>query len=364
LRHLAFAFFISAILLQGCASSRPKTDAQLGPIKEYEDRVKVKPLDSSSPESTPVPLQTENIPKEGAKPKATPTPPPPIGIEPVIKKAIKKRKKKAEAQGAPPSDVAEAASSSKHFPDIEDGTNFIGRRPIADPFRIGEKVTLMVTYFGVSAGDATLEVKPFVEVNGRKAYHFYSKLNSSSVFSMFYKVDDYGEAFLDYEQMIPINFTISAVETKQIMDVRAFFDWKNMKVDYWRKRVTQEDGVQETKTQWPLEPFAQNTYSALQYIRLFPMKVGETYRYKVADDGKLWEVKAKALRKEILKTDLGTFPTTVVEPSVEVGGVFKPMGEVLFWFTDDDRKFLVKFEAKIKIGKLIGYLKGLDRGGP
>ena len=40
------------------------------------------------------------------------------------------------------------------------------------------------------------------------------------------------------------------------------------------------------------------------------------------------------------------------------------MGEVYFWFTDDDRKFPIKFESKIKIGKLVGYLKALEKGAP
>jgi hypothetical protein len=181
---------------------------------------------------------------------------------------------------------------------------------------------------------------------------------------MFYKVDDYGESFMDYDQLVPITYTIAATETKQIMDVRAFFDWKTLRGDYWRRRVTKEDGVKEHKAEWVLEPYCQNVYTALQYIRTFQLRVGETYRYKVCDDGKVWEVKAKVLREEVLKTEVGTFNTLVIEPQVAIDGILKPMGEVLFWLSNDDRKFFLKFEAKIKIGKLVGYVKALERGRP
>ena len=344
-------------LFLGCASSSPKTDVVLGTNKEYDQKVIVKDLDSQ-PQPT-VSLDPSKI-AEGT-PSSSSTIQPPLGLEPKQTRELKTKKKKKET--ALPEDVS-TTPSLKHLPEYEGQDGFTGRRPSVDPFHVGEKVTLMMTYFGVSAGDATLEVRPFKEVNGRKAYHFYSKLTSSSVFSMFYKVDDYAEVFLDYDQMVPINFVLSAVETKQLMDIRAFFDWKTMKADFWRKRVTKEDGPKEVKETWDLEPYIQNVYSALQYIRVFPMKVGDTYRYKVIDDKKTWEVSAKILRKEVLKTDAGTFNTTVIEPTVGIGGILKPMGEVLFWLTDDDRKFIVKFEAKIKIGKIIGYLKALDKGAP
>ncbi|MBK9293240.1 MAG: DUF3108 domain-containing protein [Oligoflexia bacterium] len=321
----------------GCASKTPnlKEPVDLAPIKEYEDKIKVK-----------------EIKTEAAKNKSS------LGLEPIIKKELKgKRKKRDETIEGENVDVT-------RLPEVEDKEGFSGRRPVAEPYRVGEKITLMITYFGVSAGDATLEIKPHVEVNGRRAYHFYSSLKSSAVFSMFYKVDDYCETFMDYEQLVPLNFTLSAKETKQLREVRMFFDWKTLKSNYWEQRVTADEGKQEKKKEWELVPFSQNIYTALQYVRVFKLRDGKTYTYQVSDDGTTWSVKAKVVRREVLKTDLGSFKTVVIEPEVSTKGILKPMGEVLFWFTDDDRKFPIKFESKIKIGKLVGYLKALEPGAP
>ena len=60
-------------------------------------------------------------------------------------------------------------------PDIEDSEGFIDnqRRPLVDPFKVGERVTHEVTYLGAIAGDLILSIKPFASVNGRKNYNFF-----------------------------------------------------------------------------------------------------------------------------------------------------------------------------------------------
>ncbi|RYZ63366.1 MAG: DUF3108 domain-containing protein, partial [Proteobacteria bacterium] len=83
-----------------------------------------------------------------------------------------------------------------------------GRRPAIDPFRAGEKVTLEVSYFSVVAGDMTIETRGFAEVNGRKSYRFAGVAHSTSVFAMFYAIDDWFETFVDYETLVPQSYSL------------------------------------------------------------------------------------------------------------------------------------------------------------
>ena len=352
----AWILSLSFLLLTSCAGRSPKFDhdVQIGPITEYDAKVKIQPLATPPPEPVIAPNQ----------PQPSPTPQAKLGLEPVPKVEVKGKHRKKKSLPLSDEQIVKEENPSVRLPEIEDSEGFNGRRPLVDPFHVGEKVTLMLTYFGVSAGDTTLEVKPFVELNGRKAYHFYSAMKSSSVFSMFYKVDDFGESYMDFDQLVPLTFSLSATETKQLKEVRQFFDWKTKKADYWERRVTKESGVEEKKKDWDIVPFSQNIYTAVQYARVFQLRDGKTYIYHVSDDGRTWDVRATVVRRELLKTDLGNFKTIVIKPEVATEGVLKAMGEVLFWYTDDDRKFPIKFEAKIKIGKVIGYLKALDRGLP
>ena len=73
-------------------------------------------------------------------------------------------------------------------------------------------------------------------------------------------------------------------------------------------------------------------------------------------------MKAEVLRTEKLDTALGELDTVVIRPEIQIGGVFKPQGEILFWLTNDDRKFLVQFSSKIKIGPVMGYVSKINKG--
>lgn len=245
-------------------------------------------------------------------------------------------------------------------PELEDHEGFSGRRPLIDPFRVGEKIVLEVTYMNVVAGSLALEVKPFTMVNGKKAYHLFLSVKSGKTFSIFYSVDDHAESFLDFEDLVPHNLEIHVNESAQRKEIRSIFDWKSSTAKYWENKVTNK-GQSNRKAEWKIEPYAQNVLSAAFYLRTFQLIPGKKLAFRVADDGKNMVFKGEVLRREILKTALGEIPTVVVKPEITIEGVFKPMGEILFWMTDDDRKFIVRIESKIRIGTLIAKLKEIRR---
>jgi hypothetical protein len=330
----AVALLISA-LLAGCAS-KPldyKDAAQLSKIEEFDKLVQI----------TDIKKDAEAKAEKKSKAKV-----------PEQKIVAKKKKRKGKKH----------AKKEQRQPTWEDSEGFAGRRPVKDPFVVGEKVTMMMTYFGVSAGDMTLSVKPFVDVNGRKSYHFHVALHSSDLFSLFYLVDDWGETFVDYETLLPPSMAIGAKESKKLLALKSAFDFQKDKAYRWERAVYKGEGPQEKKKEWKISPFSQNVISAFWYIRTFRLTPGKTLNFRVADDGKNMNVKVEVLRRERIKTLKGEFNTVVLKPTVEIGGIFQPMGNVFFWLTDDDRKMFVRMEAEIKIGKVIGQLREIDWGKP
>lgn len=244
----------------------------------------------------------------------------------------------------------------KKEPSLEDAEGFNGRRPILDPFKVGEKVTLKITYFNMAAGEITLEVRPFVQVNKRKSYHFFMTAKTNSLFSSFYSVNDSAETFVDYEKLIPYNMAVHIQESKQLREVRALFDWKIKEANFWDKKISTK-GVEEKSKIWSIPDFSQNIISAAYYLRAFVLVPGKEVKFRLADEKKNMVVTGKVLRREKLETDIGKLDTVVVRPEIAIEGVFKPMGEVFFWLTDDDRKFIVRIESKIKIGTIVAKLK-------
>lgn len=254
--------------------------------------------------------------------------------------------------------------ASAHLPSLEDGEGFEGRRPIKDPFRVGEKVTLEASYFSVVAGDVTIEVRPFVEVNGQKSYNFAGTAKSTSVFAMFYAVDDWFETLVDFNTFVPYSYSLHVKESKQLRETRTIFDNVKGHAVFWDKKINAEKKLEEQKKEWDIPPFSQNVFTAVFYLRTFNLVPGKKVSFRLGHEKENLIVSAEVLRRETISTPAGDFNTLVIKPNIALNGEFKPVGDNFLWLTDDDRKFLVRIESKIKIGKLVGVVKELDKGQP
>lgn len=320
-RRLVASIF-SLLLLGSCAG-------KILQIEKSEESLKVEEYDSK------MVVKEETV---------APASPEPVKAK---KKTVKKEKPKVKGP---------------RQPDIEDSEGFDGRRPIVDPYRVGEKVSFDVSFFNINAGIINLEVKPFVTVNGKKAYHFEVSGNSNSFFSRIYAVDDKLTTYLSYDELLPLSLQVSIKESKQLAEARTFFDWKTLKASYWQKRITKEKGERSKKIDWEILPYSQNVVSVSFYLRAFKLEPGKKHAVRIADEGKNIVFTGEVLRRETLKTPVGDLKTVVVSPSIKADGVFTPIGQILLWFTDDDRKLLVRLESKIKIGTIVAKLKSIEKG--
>jgi hypothetical protein len=339
-------FFVGSVV--GCASKFLKYDKreELSQNKEFDSIVKIE-----APAVEP----------------SAPSPAPTTEVKPESKPASKKEsskalaKKKKAKKDAP---VEPEIKPSRRQPELESDVGFEGRRPLKDPFRVGEKVTHRVHYFNVSAGNLTFEVKPFVYVNGRKSYKFRTSIVTSSLFSSFYAADDYSETLVDFEELVPSVFTLHVQETGQLKEGKSFFNFQTKKALYWETKVTKKNGKEEKKLEWDIDDYSQNVFSAAYYMRNFQWKVGEEIAFRVADDGENILFRGKAIRSEKIETEVGTFDALVIKPEFELKGVFKPVGDIYIWLSNDDRKYILKIESKIKIGTLVSEITELVPGNP
>lgn len=257
-----------------------------------------------------------------------------------------------------------ASTGQKHEPSIEDAQGFFGRRPIKDPYRVGEKVTLEMSYFSVVAGDMTTEVRNFAEVNGRKSYRFAGTAHSTSVFAMFYAVEDWFETFVDFETLVPQSYALHVKESKQLRETRTVFDWSTHKANYYDKKINDEKKLEQEQKEWDIPAYSQNVFTAAFYLRSFDLRPGFKTQFRVAHEGKNLILGAEFVRKEKISTAAGDFDCVVIKPSISLDGKFTPIGDVFVWFTDDDRKFIVRIESKLKIGKVVGVVKAIELGKP
>lgn len=368
LMKLIILLSILALVQLSCSSPFLKTqEPQSLTIEEGIPDVKVKELGEDP---------NLNKADDGALPSAavmTPVPQPTPVATPIVKGPIANGKNKGKAsksKGSGPlssslagrnilsdtsNTLTRTESSRPREPRHESNVGFSNgsRRPDKDPFRVGEKVTLSVRYFKAEAGELSLEIRPMVEVDGRRAYRWHTSLRTTGMFSRFYSIEDWAETLVDYETLMPSVYNLNVKESAQLRNAKGYFNAKTLKGVYVEKKYTEKNGHQEKHQQWQIQPYAQNVFSAAFYMRVFSYEVGKEYKFTVADDEKNMLFKGKALRKERIETEAGTFDTIVVKPEFEIDGVFKPVGDIFFWLTDDDRKLIVRIESEIKIGTLV-----------
>ena len=223
---------------------------------------------------------------------------------------------------------------------------------------------MSITFMGVEAGTLDLRVLPYKYVGGRKSFHFRGHGVSTSVFALFYRVNDVGESFMDYDGLYSHKFQLKIDESRQQRDLVEYYDQQAHLIHYWEKLVHTKKGLRITEFTREIEHYAQDAVTAAFYLRTLPLEVGKSYTYPMVTNGKVWQVTAKVLRREELVTPLGKFPALVIEPETRFEGAIKTTGQSLLWLSDDEHRNFLKMDAKVKIGSVIGYLKELRQGDP
>jgi len=238
------------------------------------------------------------------------------------------------------------------------------RRPKIDPIWVGERQVLEITYIGMRAGEFTLDVLPMKEIAGRKVYHLRARALTSSMMNLFYRLDDTIESFWDYETLFSHRFHLVLDETKQKRDALELFDAEAKKAFYWDRRNHVDKGASETKATFDIEPaFPQDSFTALYYMRTLPLEDGKAYTFPVVSEGKSWEAVVTVVRRETLDTPLGRKRCVVVKPQTRFNGVLKQeRGDSFIWLTDDDRRFIVRLEAQVKVGSVAAQMKSVELG--
>ncbi|MGH9417751.1 MAG: DUF3108 domain-containing protein [Terriglobales bacterium] len=97
-------------------------------------------------------------------------------------------------------------------------------------------------------------------------------------------------------------------------------------------------------------------FSALDYVRARPLKVGDGFDFPVNEGGKTTNVHVAVNLKETVTTPAGTFTTLRVQPTVFNDKVFQRKGKMWVWFTDDARHLLVQIEVQVSWGTIIAQL--------
>lgn len=219
------------------------------------------------------------------------------------------------------------------------------------PFNPGEKLTFLLKWTIIPAGESVLEVLPMETIDGVKAYHFLLTAKSNTFIDTFYEVRDRIDAYANTEMTHSILYKKKQREGKTHRDIVVNFDWQNKKAQY--------TNFSEKKPSIDILSGTFDPLSAFYFVRLFDFQKKSKIERPVTDGKKCIIGKLSVIKREMLKLKSGTYDTYLIEPELKhIGGVFEKSknAKIQLWVTADNRRIPVKIRSKVVVGSFVGEL--------
>ena len=295
---------------------------------------------------------------------------PPAGLPPAAQEA------QGEPAPPPPADAAERGAPSVPA-ETAPGTARLGdakaaaRKPKAaaapHPVRPGvakeargaslpgwakgpEELVYRVDFIGITMGYARFRYQGRVSIGGRTAYHLNVRAWTSGVLSFIYPINDTIDYYLDADTLAPIRQEYTQRQ-KGMPDV-AIYDQETGTITY---RYLQTGKIRK---QVSTVPMVYDPVSVAYYFRWRDLGLEDRPR-NVYGGRKVYQISARVLGNERIRTERGEMDTIAVQPLIRRDGKPENKGDLKVWFSGDDRRVPVRRYAKfrkIKDWTLVGEL--------
>ena len=227
------------------------------------------------------------------------------------------------------------------------------------PWMKGERLEYELNWGFVTAGYATIEVKP--RKDGKSEIYTYATANKTV--NKFYPVHDTVYTLVRNKGLMTDVFRKSLHEG-------TFHNKSLIRFDRDAKKAVLSDTVfkdpvnhyvkRSADTSVTIEGLEHSIMSAFYLVRSLPLKEGVTSRFSAVSGKKRYELKVITHKREKIKTDLGEFNTIKVEPVLDGDGIFNSSGRIFIWFTDDEKRIPVLMQCEIKLGSIKAKLKKIQ----
>ena len=219
------------------------------------------------------------------------------------------------------------------------------------PWMKGERLEFDLCWGPITAGSASLEVKPVKD--GKTEFLTFATGNKT------------------INKIYPVNDTIyTRVRNKGLMTEvfrknlheGTFHNTSVIRFDRKGEKAWLSDTVftdmktrkvkRSADTAVAIQGMEHSIMSAFYYVRTIPLTVGDTTRFSAVSGKKRYELKVLVHGRESLKTSIGTVNTVKVEPVLDGDGIFNSKGRIFIWLTDDERRIPVLMQCEIALGSI------------
>ena len=103
--------------------------------------------------------------------------------------------------------------------------------------------------------------------------------------------------------------------------------------------------------------------SAFYYARALDYQLGKKQSFTIYENVQNWNVEALPVAHEVITSGAGSFQCWKIKVEVKLNNVLSPTGDMYMWLSDDSKKYLVRFDGKVKVGSVYGNLVSVRERG-
>ncbi|HET7754691.1 MAG TPA: DUF3108 domain-containing protein [Anaeromyxobacteraceae bacterium] len=220
-------------------------------------------------------------------------------------------------------------------------------------FAPGEQIEWNVEYLGVRTGTARLQV-------GRAEGDIWPVIAQARTegIAKLLEIREHFVSYWDVPRQLPRGSHLEALEIGDYHVEKTRFDRDQGKVTVeW----TRKGKLKSKQVEIPhdVHDFA----SAILWLRLQPLAVGDVYDIPVFTGSHTFTMRAEVAGKESVKTQLGQHDTFRVDLQLGFKDEFKTSRPSRIWFTADFAKIPVKLAADFAVGSVVATLNSYAPGG-
>lgn len=214
------------------------------------------------------------------------------------------------------------------------------------PFRVGEVLRYDASINFLRAGSAVLEVSSQESLQDAQVFHIIFSLTSNRFLDRLYRVRDQVETWIDVDGLFTRKYK------KKLRE-------KNYSKDFLAQMGYEDSVVVSGKKSFPLTQELRDPYSLFYYLRTLPLQVGDLLSFTTFDNNRFTDFQVTVHRTESVRVPAGRFDCIVIEPFRKGRALLKNQGDMIIWFSDDEKRLPVKVVSKAKFGSVILRLRSV-----
>ncbi len=215
-------------------------------------------------------------------------------------------------------------------------------------FGSGEWFKFRIHYGIFTASYATMLVQNDT-IDGDEVFHVKGRGKSTGLLSLFFKVDDDYQTYINKQTGAPLKFIRKINEGGHTKDIVINFD-------HHSNLAHVNDKKHHNKTTYQIKNGTQDMMSAFYFLRnnvdTKSLTKGEEFKINMFFDEENYEFKLKFLGREKIETKFGKVASLKFRPYVQSGRVFKEKESLTVWISDDKNKVPIRLQADLAVGSI------------